>query len=126
MNTGSKLYCQRLKLSYKYQGRRNWGGWRGYSPPKVSRFKYIALCLDPPTFAGSSAIAPPTFSTFRRACYGEIRSKIENDAFCFYYYYYSWKAIPMTDFDYYYYGEIGSKIENDAFRFYYHSWKAIP
>ena len=28
------------------------------SPPKVSRFKYLALCLAPPPFASSSAIAP--------------------------------------------------------------------
>ena len=33
----------------------------------ISRFKYIALRLAPQPFAGSSAIAPPTFSTFRQA-----------------------------------------------------------
>ena len=47
------------------------GGWRGYSPLKISRFKYIALRSAPQLFAGSSAIVrvPPTFSIFRQACY---------------------------------------------------------
>ena len=50
------------------QGRRNWGSWRGYSPPKISRFKYTALRLAPQLFSGLSAVAPLTFSTFWQAC----------------------------------------------------------
>ena len=39
----------------------NWGGWRGYSPPKTSRFKNIDLRLAPPTFCRFKCNSPSNF-----------------------------------------------------------------